>query len=186
MKKAVGFFLILLSINLFFAAGSKSFSTHQNKPDFSGTWVVDFPLSGVSEDYRKKLPYDELTFIITHQEPELRITRKLVKNKKERVQEVVYYTDGRGEKRVDLRNDKILIKSKTTWEGNKLVSKNPEVHSVGSDFYHSETTESFELSPDSKTLIYLTTMSPPLNIYGRSIEGMSEGYVIKRVFKRVP
>src|SRR5260370_2815998 len=169
MKKSVVYLLIVLSVSTLLPPRSSSSAIHQNKPNLSGTWVLDMSLLECDCD-KNDLVYDNLALDISYHEPELKITRKITKKKQERSQEVIYYTDGRGEKNPDIESitGKPFIKSKTKWEGNTLVSKRVS-------FDLSKDTDIWELSPNGRTLIHSTLVSK-----GERLVWVT----IKRVFKK--
>lgn len=184
MIKPVRCFLILLVASLTLTPPGKSFAAHQNRTDLSGTWAIDLSLSDYGLLGKKDLPYDEWIFIITQQEPEIKITRKTIKKNREWVAELIYYTDGRGEKNPIIMG-KETIKSKTAWEGDKLVSRSVGRLSDNANFYRYDVTDSWELSPDGETLIYTTSRTPPKDMGGYGPGNLYLVPVIKRVFKRV-
>src|SRR5258706_9933078 len=69
--------------------------TAQGQADFKGTWVLDD--SNGKSNKTKRSSSREVTLVITHHEPEIRIARNFKEKGHERIDEVVYYSDGRGE-----------------------------------------------------------------------------------------
>jgi hypothetical protein len=67
----------------------------------------------------------DLTLIITHQEPEIRIKRKFTLGGTHQEQDLIYYTDRRGESNVTLGGGKNKSESRTKWEGDRLVIRYP-------------------------------------------------------------
>src|SRR6266436_1067019 len=61
------------------------------KPNLTGQWVLD------KSKKSSKGVVEDLTVLIQQDEPEIRITRRAATGGAERVDKVVYYTDGRGE-----------------------------------------------------------------------------------------
>ena len=96
MKTAAIGLLLLSLIGLAVNRSSAAASVTQTKPDFSGTWKLDMSASNFGGP-KSDLVYDALTLIIAHHDPELKITRKIFKKKREHSQELVYFTDSRGE-----------------------------------------------------------------------------------------
>jgi len=88
------------------------------RPDLSGVWAVD-------QTNQKKNSFpepSEITLIISQQEPEIRIRRKFVLRGTQQEQELVYYTDQRGEANLTLSGGKTKSASRTRWEGERLVT----------------------------------------------------------------
>ena len=94
-------------------------------PDFRGSWVAVKPPK-LNEHVGVLVRLE-----VVHAEPELKVTRVWATKGRERKDETVYYTDGRGE--VNLW-EKLLgwpttpsggeeLKTKTVWKGEKLISK---------------------------------------------------------------
>src|SRR2546422_11597550 len=76
-------------------------SVPQSPVNLTGTWTLDFKASDFGGN-KAYLVYDSLTLLISHNDPVLKITRKIGKKKTTRMQEVIYYTDGRGETNASL------------------------------------------------------------------------------------
>lgn len=182
MKKGGVILLPLLFITLCLAQGSKESFSRLSKPNFSGNWVLD-----MNESYfdgpKSDLIYDSLTLIISHQDPELKITRKLVKKKKERSQEVIYYTDGRGEKNSSF-NEKETVQSKTYWKSNILVTKGTVSTPAFGDVIMSDTTDKWELSADGNTLIQTSSSSPLRSKFGKFNFGSFGARNMRKVFRK--
>ncbi|MCI0665346.1 MAG: hypothetical protein L0220_30155 [Acidobacteria bacterium] len=80
MRKTWTVLLLIISA----AIGFGQETPKSNQPDLSGTWVLDMDRSDLAGP-KSGLIYDSLTLIIEHREPEIKITRKLVKDRKETV-----------------------------------------------------------------------------------------------------
>jgi hypothetical protein len=181
MKVSVILFLVALTFTAgLFTERNAAVSIAQAKPDFSGTWNLDMAASDFGAS-KRGLIYDELTLVITYHDPELKITRKMVKKNRERVLELVYFTDGRGESNPDFSSD-AKIKSRTKWDGNTLTSKSSTI--IRGSTYVIESTDKWRLSPDSQTLI--ETSVGDLVYDPHSIVNRDELGKIKRVFRRSP
>jgi len=114
-----------------------------------------------------------VTLTISHKEPELRISSKTSFKGKETNLESIYFTDGRGEKSKSrfqslislglpgqiegLQRSDSETKSKTKWEGNKLVTRSSIIFLVQGNRIDLDLTEARELSPDGKTLTIATS-----------------------------
>lgn len=134
-----------------FGQDARKLPAAQSRADFTGTWV--------QKDARKNSSW-EVTLAITHHEPEIRITRNFKEKGRERIDEVVYYSDGRGETNpTSLRSfpnktHDEKVKSETSWIGNKLVIKYTVRWNVSSDILYVDVVEMWELAPDRNTLIH--------------------------------
>jgi hypothetical protein len=117
-------------------------------PDFTGTWKVDRNLSSP----RVVRDLEDLTLVVSQISLQLHVKRVIKEKKhKERVSEVTYYTDGRGEVISFLfGNEK--VKSKTNWVDGTLVSRYRVSGFINSDVYYRDYTETWTLSDDGKTL----------------------------------
>ena len=184
-KVAVCFWLSSCVAVCLAQAGNKN-STVQSRPDLSGTWVLDkskIDPKGADDD----LVQDGMTLIVLHRDPEIKITRKFRSKKKDHVQEIVFYSDGRGETN-PIRIGTGRIKSRTTWEDNKLVSSSLWRSQTERGVRERKVVNSWELSPDGKTLIQTVMYSRSRIINperaGFLVEG--EPSVTRRVFNRAP
>ena len=127
-----------------------------------------------------------MTLTISHKEPELRVSRKTISNGRESTNDAIFYTDGRGETNLSRLRSTIVIgvpnqddlkksselKSKTKWEGGKVVSRSSTPQDVMGNRFFLEITEARELSSDGRKLTIVTTFLP-----GRS--------TVSEVFDRV-
>lgn len=127
------------------------------KPDLTGTWVLE-----LSQSETGTTP--EITLIIEHHDPEIKITRKARLSEQERTDTLNYYSDGRGEENPSLESN-TLVKSKTKWNGNELVSKRSRTTRIRDDTVFVDETEAWLLSADGRTLtqkitVWLRTNTP--------------------------
>ena len=123
-------------------------------PDFSGTWKVDLDLSTP----KATSDLDDLTFVISHNPPELHVKRIIKEKKhKERVSELTYLTNGRGEK-VSLLSGGGSWDSTTNWINDTIVCKFTvtDYISATNDFYHIDYKETWALSQHGNTLTITT------------------------------
>ncbi len=127
----------------------------QGKPDFSGTWALDMTNSRF-EAPKSRLVYDSLTLTVSHHDPKLEIVRKIAKKKKLRTQDLIYYTDRRGETNPSF-NQSETVQSKTYWEGNILITKGTASMPIAGDLIISDTSERWELSADGRTLTQISS-----------------------------
>ena len=130
-----------------------------NKPDLTGSWMLDRNKSNVGKSSIPDLPVK-----ITYRDPELRIKRLYDHSGQIGERETVYYTDGRGETNPttmilstgtnvtahDL--EKQETKSKTHWSGNKLVTSSVVRNSVAGHLLEFEIIDQWKLSEDGNTL----------------------------------
>jgi hypothetical protein len=84
-------------------------STKADRPNFTGTWILDRSKEDVPT-------VANLTLVIDHSDPEIKISRKLASQLLRRQEVLKYYSDGRGETNVDNSN---TISTKTKWDGKK-------------------------------------------------------------------
>ena len=98
--KAVGIISnILLAFTLSFPSTQTSINSSAPTPDFSGTWKLDRKLSS---NHKSLGRLSELTLVILQDNFTLKVVRIVKVKKKERVQELTYHADGRGEKNPDM------------------------------------------------------------------------------------
>lgn len=88
-------------------------------PNFSGSWEFDRARSTVPSKLGSLFLQADMTLIIDHQPPVLRIERRARVHGMERSQILTYYTDGRETSNLTPRGDVIL--SKARWEHSALV-----------------------------------------------------------------
>jgi hypothetical protein len=160
-KSLASFFLLLTCILVASAQGQQGNKSASNKPDLSGTWMLDLKKSSsTGMPTRPDLPIR-----ISHHDPELRVIRTSESNGQTVEREFVYYTDGRGEtnqatsllttnpdaaKASDLQNER--TKSKTKWSGDKLVTRARLRMAVGGHMLEYELVDEWKLSADGKML----------------------------------
>ena len=172
MKRVI-FLILVLSLAAWCAAQDGKGKPPTPKPDFSGNWVLDHSKSSLGP-LERMLANAEVTLVITHKEPELKISRKASANGREQAQILTYYSDGRGE-----TNPAVIgpteTKTKTRWDKARLVSDaSQSFNTPRGDTIHVDTSEKRELSADGNTLTITV-----------SISGTPQGpQVIKQVYGR--
>ena len=124
--------------------------------------------------------------IVQHLEPEIKITRKFKSEGKDRTQELVYYTDGRGEKNPALVTKNTVAESRTLWDGNKLVSKSLSRMRTSQGIFEIEGLQKWELSADGRMLIQIITQGNMRSNPGGPVSILFAPPPEKRVFNRVP
>ena len=192
MKILVGVFCLILICGLGTTrAAAQGKQTTKAKPDLSGTWLLDRRKSNVGSPAMPDKPLK-----IAHHDPELRITHMVASNGQMRRQDLVYYTDGRGETNpttmflataTDMNppGDKDVTKSKTTWSGDKVVTRFTIRSLIGGHPLEFEMIDAWKLAKDGTTLTQTS----------RTVfrQDMAAGVFIpanrpdtKRVYNRVP
>ena len=162
------------------------------KPDFSGTWQLDTAKSNVGPSVTSDQPLK-----ITHHDPEFRITRMAESNGQVSAHDFVYYSDGRGETnptilflstRTDTNpqsHDKDVTKSKTTWSGNKIVTRSSVRSLIGGQVLEFEIIDEWKLSSDGKMLTQ-TSRTVFRQDNSGAIFVPANRPDMKRVYNRVP
>ena len=141
--------------------------TSRQKPDFTGTWVLEESqsnLDGAISDY---------VLTVIHREPEIRMTRQYRRGKKQITEKIVYYTDGKAEINPNRRPGDPTPETK--WQGMKLVRRAVS-RPAGSGSLHLEfiTREQWSLSDDRQTLTRSLEMTMGSSLISKT----------KAVFKR--
>jgi hypothetical protein len=187
MRKIAIFLWILLSAVSGLAEVENREPVSQSRPNLSGTWALDKTKTDLKH-YDRDLKKSGITLVVEHHETEIKITRTFKSEGKDRKQELVYYTDGRGEKNPILEGGKMRVKSHTRWIGNELMTKSIFRNPLAERgvFEQQEVLTKWELSNDGRTLTQTISVSKPnINLPGRGLFIPSYS-VEKRVFNRVP
>ena len=151
---------LLLALCLLACAAAGDDKKKDAKPhrDFSGTWQLDRSKSDFGEWSDKPLAKADSTLVVEHRDPELKVRRTLSLNGQEEVKDFAYYTDERGE-----TNQATLgvgeVKSKTKWDGDKVVSEAQIKRRGQSGPYELNVTQKWQVSSDGKTLTNTTNIS---------------------------
>jgi hypothetical protein len=151
---------ILLTLCLLACAAAADVRKTEGKshPDFSGTWRIDKSKSDFGEFSDRPLSKADAALVVEHKDPELKIRRTLSLNGREEVKEFTYYTDERGE-----TNQATIgvgeVKSKTKWNGDKVVSEAHITRRGQSGPYELDVVQKWQVSSDGKTLTNTTTIS---------------------------
>ncbi len=146
-----------LIIILLLAAGT-CFSVSaqvKSKPNLAGVWIVD-----QSRSDKTNIPLEdaETSIAIEQAEPEIKMVRKYAGTSLT----VQYFTDGREVSSKDPLGVQ-TVKSKTKWEGDKLVSRVVTRRMIASRFVDLDIIEQWKLSKDGKTLTKKVVIIPPKN-----------------------
>jgi hypothetical protein len=157
----------------------------QARPDLSGTWELDRSKSDL-KGYDRDLREGGITLVVAHHEPQMKVTRKFRSEGKDQTQKLLYYTDSRGEENPVLMG-KGTVKSKTIWDGHRIVTKSIYRKPTSRGIMSIETLIKWELSSDGSALIQTLTHNLPwFNPSGAVYPILGYPNVEKRVFKRVP
>src|SRR5438067_8792791 len=123
-------FAILILLATCAANGLAQANKSKPKPDLSGTWEFDRKRSNVGKS-NSSSPPEQIT--ITHHDPELKIRKTVTVNGQKEERELTYYTDGRGETNPTTAwitanpgsesGRPPETKSKTSWSGEKVVTR---------------------------------------------------------------
>jgi hypothetical protein len=189
MKKTIRILSLLLCFILSGGLLNISSASDKPKPDMSGSWERDPAESKVTRMSREDLERTKITLSISHKEPEVKIIVKTRENGREDSWSTVYYTDGRGETNIarfaqaitlghkpsDARANSSETKSKTKWEGSKIVTSSSSDFIFGRQTFHMDSREIRELSDDGKTLTIKYVMY-----------GVKGNTIFKEVFNRLP
>ena len=158
MRTVVGVFCFV-TLCTFGMTQAAARSKQKTKPDFTGQWLLDPAKSNVGPSSTPDRP-----FKIVHHDPELRITHFSESNGQTTERNSVYYTDGRGESNAttmflststDMNpqgHDKDVTKSKTTWSGNKVVTRSTLRSVIAGRQLEFEVIDEWKLSDDGNTL----------------------------------
>lgn len=141
-------------------------------PDMTGTWTLDKSKSDFGPFRDRPISKADVKLVVTQRDPELKLTRTLSLNGQQDVREQTYYTDERGE-----TNPPTLgtgeVKSKTKWDGDKVVTRSKMTRETQRGTFEIDTTEKWQLSSDGQTLTVTTEIS-----------GQFGSQEIKQVFRR--
>jgi hypothetical protein len=163
MKRSLSASLLVLCLLASAAAGDDKKKEGKARPDFSGTWQLDRAKSDFGEWSDKPLSKADSTLAVEHRDPELKIKRTLSLNGQQEVREFTYYTDERGE-----TNPATIgageVKSKTKWDGDKVVSQAHMTQKGQGGTYELDVTQKWQVSSDGKTLTYTTTIGNQMGV----------------------
>lgn len=168
MSKVITSLWLLLAVATCVAQDERGRSDKQPKLELSGTWVLHKPRSDRVE-YR-------LTLNILHREPEIRITKSIVEDGRARIEESVYYTDGRREP-TTVKLDHIF-KPVTEWRGRTLVRE--YIHITKGTKFELVTTEQWKLSKDGGTLTHTVVNRQNISTNVTIFPRLEKKYVFKR------
>lgn len=183
--------LAVLSFTLL-CPGSNIGNGSQKKapPDLSGTWQLE-KSKGNYVKYSGLKPEADLILIIFHADPEIKVTRKSLWRGEERIQELIYYSDERGERGSTFING-LEGKSRSRWDGNKFVTRfTATSKNIGRGGVNFDVIQEWKLSDDGKTLTQ-TEWAKQTSVPGKLSSDITYEILkhmgpteIKRVFKRI-
>ena len=142
-----------------------------NGPHFEGTWSLQ-------KSSNPREPAGEVTLVIQHNDPEVKINRVYKSTLYTREEALTYYTDERGEENIETVD---RVKSKTKWEGNNIVSRSA-TKGFGNRFDGFRTV-TWQISKDGNSIKETTeirsTISNPVGL-------MRQPHKTTQTFVRVP
>lgn len=149
MKKSLSVFVIMLFLCVSCILAQNKIS--QDKPDLSGTWILD---KKESPRYFKNV--EDYTLEISHTGEQIKITKNYKNNGATVNYTLILFTDKRGEKNVVPLGDKPTeIESKTYWNKDELYrdySYFQTFASIRNNMYYRRNIEKYKLSEDGKKL----------------------------------
>jgi hypothetical protein len=127
--------------------------------DLTGRWALDKSKSDFGPFEDSPVVKAEVTLVVAHAGPELKISRREARDGREQTTELAYYTDGRGELNPSTLG-RVGVKSETKWDGKKIVATSTLTRR-GADGkpVALETTDRWQLSSDGRVLTQTTSIS---------------------------
>ena len=153
----------------------------QDKPDLSGTWVLDMSASDFDAP-RNSLVYDSLTLVISHHNSNVLVTRTFTTRKKSWSQKLTYDTNNRGEKNPGFGKNE-TVESKTSWEGRTLVTKGLSSQPLAGDVILWDVVDKWELSDDRAVLIQTSVISSPRSKFGKTMFTFKQR-TVRKIFRK--
>jgi hypothetical protein len=192
MKQILISMLLICCVQLNFVRGNQVRSAKVPTPDLSGKWKLNLAKSDLNDDNRYELSRNEAGVTIVHHDPELTLTRIFGTTNSNSESRCVLYTDGRGETNAGL-TAKETIKSNTSWEGRKLVSRymlRREIAWSLGTVDSVDVVDEWSLSDDGRKLTLKTTLRYMQKGTDAEHSPPFRGYVprlwLKRVYDRIP
>ena len=193
MKALVRTFCFILICAVGTSPAQQKQKTAKTKPDFTGTWLLDPSRSNVGPSRTPDRPLK-----ITHHDPELKITRMVEHNGQVTGQDLIYYSDGRGETNpttmflstnTDVNpqgHDKDVTKSKTTWSGDKVVTRFTLRSVIGGHPLEFEMIDEWKLAKGGTSLTQTSRTVFRQDMAGGGVFVPANRPDMKRVYNRVP
>ena len=147
------------------------FAQSSGPANFSGSWTLDQTKAKSDKHSRSARIITALE--IVHREPELRMRQTIDENGKERTEEVLYYTDGRGEENmlpsVARGATKEKTQSKSKWEKGRLVIKYSLAWRIASDTMYFDVEETWQLANHGSSLIHTKELGRPQSAFNKTL-----------------
>ena len=162
---------LLIILSLLCASAAAAQKAGAGRLDLSGTWALDRRQSDFGPLSDSPVVRAEVTLTVSHEGPELKISRRETRDGQTRTVELAYYTDGRGEVNPSTLG-RVGLKSATKIDGHKIVATSTLTRR-GADGKPSklETTDTWQLSADGRTLTQTTAIS-----YGGGVQRIKQVY----------
>jgi hypothetical protein len=163
IKKVAISLIVLCCVAWSFGSNVENESSLQKRPpDLSGTWKLD-KSKGNYVKYSGLKPDADFILIVSHAEPEIKVTRKSIWGGQEQTQEMTYYSDGRGEiGRRFIGNSE--GKSKSEWDGDKFVTRfSITSEHAGQRRVSFDVIQEWKMSADGKTLTQTERVNQPIS-----------------------
>ena len=178
VKQAIAVLMLLIVTVLVPVQIGKASVT--KKANLTGSWKLDMDASSFTLS-KRDLVFDGIVLEIDHQDPQLKMTRKISWNNAERVQKLLYHCDGKGEVNPALAGSN-TIKSRTSWNGNVLVTTSTGSHGP----YTTESCQVLELSPDGQTLTeYSLPNIPEFGVFVQNSPELLGRNKTKRIYRKM-
>jgi hypothetical protein len=163
------------------------------RPDLSGTWVMEEQ----SDSLKKALPeLSALTLLIDHHEPEIRITKKFTLDNRQHEQELIYYSDGRGEENLTIKGGKSKVRTRTEWKSGVLVFRYPDYSAnisgpslVAEQVIQWQIKEGGTVIVEENVTTYHSTNAPDASMSASDrgkLPAMPRPDITKRIYKKIP
>ena len=185
---ARAFGLLLFSVSCL-AQGAKPDGAE--RPNLSGTWAPNYAPQRTGEQAGAG---GDFVLVITHRDPEVAVKRVVGPQSSARAEEMVFYTDKRGEtfryEEPGLPRrppDEVTVKSKTKWDGKKIRREMTIKRSTRAGMLYSRRVEEWSMSDDGKYLFRetVTRDDNELKISPGGVYGAAQPKIKREVFRLV-
>ena len=161
-------------------ARAQTLNPNASVADLSGTWILDRQATTAPDTLAR---FEEVRLTISQNGPVLDVSFWGKSRDKIRVQELKYFTDGRGEENPSpLGGEK--RNSKTFWSYGNLISEYVVTTYISSDFYRQEARDLWEVSKDRETLTIRTEIGEP-HLTPDTLRILIRPQKYKKVFRKV-
>ena len=194
VQKIIASLLIFAASPFCFGLPSKQAQQGIVKPDLNGMWVLNETQTQKNNGSQANVA---TTLVISQTGQEIKITRKIHEKGKERVQQLTYYSDGRGETNPTSDGTNSL-KSNTRWSGKKLVIRFlTRSNTVNRNAVVNERVDEWKLSDDGQKLTQTSSFtssssatdasnSPHSSPRGPNIFASPLRWKETRIYKKLP